>query len=58
MLEIRDFLSGEFEPLALADLMEALCAQEKLGLVKFTEKPEASKPAAPEKKESKPPKKS
>jgi aminopeptidase YwaD len=34
VLEIRNFLSGEFEPLPLADLMEYLSAQEKLGRVK------------------------
>jgi hypothetical protein len=39
VLEIRDFLSGEFEPLPLGELLDALRAQEKLGLVKFTEKP-------------------
>ena len=39
VLEIRNFLSGEFEPLALADLMEYLRAQEKLGSVKLTPKP-------------------
>ncbi len=39
-LEIRDFLSGEFEPLPLADLMEYLRAQEKAGAVKLTEKAE------------------
>ncbi|MGB2869807.1 MAG: M28 family peptidase [Bacteroidota bacterium] len=36
VLEIRDFLSGEFEPLALKDLMEYLRVQEKLGTVKLT----------------------
>ena len=50
VLEIRDFLSGEFEPIALADLMEVLRAQEKLGLVKLTEKPEEPKSAPPGKK--------
>ena len=58
VLEIRDFLSGEFEPLALAVLMENLCVQEKLGLVKFAEKPEEMPPAAPAKKRARPPKKS
>ena len=38
-LEIRDFLSGEFEPLPLADFMDYLRAQEKMGAVKLTEKP-------------------
>jgi hypothetical protein len=37
-LEIRDFLSGEFEPLALSDVMEYLKVQEKLGNVKMTRK--------------------
>ena len=54
VLEIRDFLSGEFEPLPLADLLDTLRAQEKLGLVKITEKPEEAKPAAPSKKRGKP----
>ena len=36
VLEIRDFLSGEFEPIALKDLMEYLRVQEKLGTVKLT----------------------
>ncbi|MCL5287685.1 MAG: M28 family peptidase [Acidobacteria bacterium] len=45
VLEIRDFLSGEFEPLPLEDLMGALKAREKLGSLKFTEKPEEPKPA-------------
>jgi hypothetical protein len=35
-LEIRDFLSGEFEPLSLADLMAYLRELEKLGQVKLT----------------------
>ena len=55
-LEIRDFLSGEFEPLPLEDLMGALRAREKLGSLKFTEKPEEPKPA-PTKKGGKPAKK-
>jgi hypothetical protein len=36
VLEIRNFLSGEFEPLPLADLMEYLNAQEKLGRWKIS----------------------
>ena len=36
ILEIRDFLSGEFEPLALADLMEYLKARQELGNVKIS----------------------
>lgn len=35
-LEIRDFLSGEFDPLPLADLMAYLRELEKLGQVKLT----------------------
>ena len=38
ILEIRDFLTGEFEPLPLADLLEYLRAQEKLKAVKLTAK--------------------
>jgi len=38
ILEIRDFLSGEFEPLPLADLMAYLRVMEKLGAVKLTAK--------------------
>jgi hypothetical protein len=37
VLEIRDFLSGEFEPLPLSDLLAYLKAQEKTGRVKLTE---------------------
>ncbi len=47
VLEIRDFLSGEFEPLPLDDLVAYLRAQEKLGNVKLVEKPEEPKPAPP-----------
>ena len=43
-LEIRDFLSGEFTPLPLADLMAVLRARETAGLIKLTPKP-APKPA-------------
>jgi hypothetical protein len=56
-LEIRDFLSGEFEPLPLGDAMDYFRAQEKLGLLKLTEKPEEPKPA-PGKKAGKATKKS
>jgi hypothetical protein len=45
-LEIRDFLSGEFEPLPLSDLMNYLRAMEKNGSVKLTLKP--AEPPAPE----------
>jgi len=56
VLEIRDFLSGEFEPLPLEDLMGYMKAREKLGSLTFTEKPEEPKPA-PAKKGGKPAKK-
>ncbi len=36
VLEIRDFLSGEFEPLPLESLMALLRAQEKMGSVTLT----------------------
>jgi hypothetical protein len=56
-LEIRDFLSGEFDPLPLADLMDYLRAAEKAGMAKLTEKPEEPKPvpAAAPAKGKKPP---
>ena len=34
-LEIRDFLSGEFTPLPLADLMKVLRAREAAGTLKL-----------------------
>ena len=34
VLEMRDFLSGEFEPLALADLMEYARIMEKIGMLR------------------------
>ena len=34
-IEIRDFLSGEFEPLPIADLMDYLRIQEKLGFMRL-----------------------
>ncbi|MBL0171027.1 MAG: M28 family peptidase [Gemmatimonadaceae bacterium] len=37
-LEIRDFLTGEFEPLSLDDLMSYLRAMEKAGTLKLTER--------------------
>jgi Zn-dependent M28 family amino/carboxypeptidase len=37
-LEIRDFLSGEFEPLPLEDLMAYLRAQEQAGMIKLAER--------------------
>ena len=42
-LEIRDFLSGEFTPLPLADLMAVLHAREAAGTLKLVPKtPDAS----------------
>ena len=40
ILDIRDFLSGEFEPISLADLMAYFNAQEKLKLIKLIERAE------------------
>ncbi len=59
ILEIRDFLSGEFEPIAVDDLLSYFQAMEKAGQIKITEKPEepAPKPAAPPAKEKKKPRK-
>ena len=37
-LEIRDFLSGEFTPLPLADLMAVLRAREAAGSIKLAPK--------------------
>jgi hypothetical protein len=39
VLEIRDFLSGEFEPLPLETLMAVLRAREAAGMIKLVEKP-------------------
>lgn len=56
VLEIRDFISGEFEPLPLADIMAYFEAQAKANLVKLTEKPEEPpKPAETKKGSSKAP---
>lgn len=38
VLEIRDFLSGEFTPLPLADLMAVLRAREKAGSIRLVKK--------------------
>jgi hypothetical protein len=38
VLEIRDFLSGEFTPLPLADLMTVLKAREAAGTIKLVPK--------------------
>jgi aminopeptidase YwaD len=43
-LEIRDFISGEFEPIPIEDFMSYLDAQVKVGQMKLTEKPEEPKP--------------
>ncbi|MFI5176642.1 MAG: hypothetical protein ACHQKY_17410, partial [Terriglobia bacterium] len=40
VLDIRNFLSGEFEPIALADVMAYFKAQEKLKSIKLIEKAE------------------
>ena len=45
VLQIRDFLSGEFEPLPLADLVDYLRGQEKLGQLKLTTQPEPTREA-------------
>ena len=37
-LQIRDFLSGEFTPLPLADLMTVLRAREAAGTIRLTKK--------------------
>jgi aminopeptidase YwaD len=50
VLEIRDFISGEFEPVPLADVIAYFEAAQKLGIIKLTEKPEAPGKAAPRKK--------
>jgi Peptidase family M28 len=39
-LEIRDFLSGEFEPVPLADVMAVLRAREAAGQIKLVARPE------------------
>jgi len=49
-LEIRDFLTGEFEPLSLEDLMNYLRAGEKAGTLKLTERVEPAKPGGRAKK--------
>lgn len=54
VLEIRDFLAGEFDPLRAEDLMAYLRAMEKIGGVKFTAKAEAPKAAVKGGKAAKP----
>ncbi|MCX6551539.1 MAG: M28 family peptidase [Acidobacteria bacterium] len=39
VLEIRDFISGEFEPVPLQDVVDYLKAAEALGQIKLVEKP-------------------
>jgi aminopeptidase YwaD len=39
VLEIRDFLSGEFSPLPLSDVMAVLKAREASGQIKLVPKP-------------------
>jgi hypothetical protein len=39
-LEIRDFLSGEFEPVPLSDVMAVLRAREAAGTIKLVARPE------------------
>jgi peptidase M28-like protein len=48
-LEIRDFLSGEFEPIPIADVMRYLRAREQAGVIKLVPKPQ-EKTAAPARK--------
>jgi hypothetical protein len=43
-LEIRDFLSGEFEPVPLADVMTVLRARESAGQIKLVSRPAAATP--------------
>jgi aminopeptidase YwaD len=50
VLEIRDFISGEFEPVPVADVIAYFEAAQKLGTIKLTEKPEGPKKAASKKK--------
>ena len=39
VLAIRDFLSGEFEPVPLADVMAVLRARETAGTIRLVRKP-------------------
>lgn len=41
VLDIRNFLTGEFEPVPLADVFDYVRALEKLGQVKLIEQPPA-----------------
>jgi len=40
--EIRDFISGEFEPVSLTDVFDYLKATEKMGQIKLVEKPDTA----------------
>ena len=46
-LQIRDFLTGEFEPIPAADFLDYFRAAEKLGTMKLTVKPDEPPPAPP-----------
>ena len=46
VLEIRDFLSGEFEPVPLEDVLGVLKAREAAGTIKLVAAPAHAKPAA------------
>ena len=50
VLEIRDFLSGEFTPLPLKDVMAVLKAREAAGSIKLVPKPAPAAAAAGKKK--------
>ena len=50
VLEIRDFISGEFEPVPLADVMAYFEAQAKLGSVRLNELSEETRKPSPTKK--------
>ncbi len=52
VLAIRDFVSGEFEPLPLADLMDYFKAAERIGALKLSELQDRAKPAAKAKKKA------
>jgi hypothetical protein len=47
VLEIRDFVAGEFDPLPLADVMTLLRAQEKAGQIRLTPQPAMAQPRTP-----------
>jgi hypothetical protein len=37
-LEIRDFLSGEFDPISIADVMRYLRAREQAGVIRLVKR--------------------